>query len=244
MGEAKRRQAKGERSPLGRKKQRQRWIMGSVLTLALIAVVFGVYWVSNPDLMSPSSLPTADNRDSFPDEHDRLGVSIGDEDAPVVVREFADYQCPACERFSGAIDRLREKYIDSGQVRFVFFDLPLRQHDNAIPAAEAARCAEDQDAWWEMHKKLFEEQRSWSTAGDPESVFTGYAESLGIDARRFGRCMRADVHLDDIKESRDLARDLGISSTPTALVDNITLTQTNWAQLNAVVKRELAAENE
>lgn len=240
MGEAKRRRQTGERSPIARKRNKQRLLGAGLAILALIALVFGVYWLSNPKLMKPASLPTAEGRSPFPSEHDSLGVSIGAEDAPIVVREFADYQCPACASFSSAVERLKAEYIDSGQVRLVFFDLPLRQHANAIPAAEAARCAEDQDAWWEMHKTLFENQSDWSDAANPAEVFQGYAESQGLDTRRFRRCMSGDIHMDEIEESRDLARDLRIASTPTVLVDNIPLSRPNWAQLSAIVDRELS----
>lgn len=240
MGESKRRRQTGERSPLAHKQKKQRLLAASLSVVALIAVVFGVYWLSNPKLMKPSSLPTAEGRSAFPAEQDGLGVSIGDDDAPLVVREFADYQCPACADFSSTIERLKAEYIDSGQVRLVFFDLPLRQHANAIPAAEAARCAEDQDGWWEMHKTLFEKQSDWSGADSPDEIFLDYAESQGLDTRRFRRCMSGDIHRDEIDESHNLARDLRITSTPTVLVDNIPLTRTNWAQMSAIVDRELS----
>lgn len=242
MGEAKRRRQTGERSPLARRQQRRRVLGAGLAAVGLIAVVAGVYWLSNPRLGGASSLPTAEDRSPFPTEKDRLGTSIGDDDAPVVVREFADYQCPACADFSSTTERLKEEYIDSGQVRLVFFDLPLRQHANAVPAAEAARCAEDQDAWWEMHKHLFEKQSDWSDAGAPGDRFLGYAESMGLDTRRFRRCMTGEVHRDVIEENQNLARDLRITSTPTVLVDNIPLTRTNWAQLSAVIDRELGKQ--
>ena len=243
MGEAKRRQQTGQPSLLARKNQKQRWIGGTLVIIGLIAVISAVYWLSNPRLMQPSGLPTAEGRDNFPANHDRLGVQLGDSGAPIVVREFADYECPACKRFSSAVDKLKAEYIDKGRVRYVFFDLPLRQHDNAVPAAQAARCAEDQGAWWPMHRKLFAEQSSWNTASDPEAVFTRYAGSLDLDQRRFGRCLSADIHLGEIDRNRNLARQLGITGTPTVLVDNIPLNRTNWAQLSAVIERELKRED-
>jgi len=244
MGEAKRRRETGQRSPLARRQKKQRWIGGSLAIVGLIAVVGLVYWLSNPELMKPAALPTAEGSDPFPAQADRRGISMGDPDAPVVVREFADYECPACQRFSSAIDKLKDQYIDNGDVRLVFFDLPLRQHDNAVPAAEAARCADDQGSWWAMHKKLFDEQSSWNTADDPRATFTDYAQSLGLDRRRFQRCLSGEVHRDEVQASKELARDLRITSTPTVLVDNITLTRNNWAQLNAVIERELNKSEE
>jgi protein-disulfide isomerase len=156
------------------------------------------------------------------------------------VRVFADYQCPACGRFSDATERLKEEYVDSGKVRFVYFDLPLQQHDNAIPAALAARCAGDQSAYWQMHDQLFDMQTEWSGSGSPTDTFSRYANDLGLDERRFRRCMTTDLHIEEIEQSRRVAMQLRVTSTPTVLVDNVRLTRPGWGQLSAVVERELA----
>lgn len=241
MGEAKNRQKTGKPSALSRKRRRQRLISASLFALALIAVIGSVYWLSTPSLSGPPSLPTGEDRSPFPEERDRLGVSIGDADAPIVVREFADFQCPACADFAKHHDRLMEAYVEPGKVRFVFFDMPLRQHRNAVPAAKAARCAEDQDAWKSMHDRLFARQDDWSDASNPVSIFTGYAGALGLDERKFQRCMGLDRIEKKLEDSRNLARDLRVTSTPTVLVDNIPLTRNSWAQLQAVLERELEA---
>ena len=241
MGEAKNRQKTGKPSPLSRKRRRQRLIGGSLFGVTLLAVIGGVIWLSSPSLSGSSSLPTAEDQPPFPEEHDRLGVRIGDPDAPVVVREFADFQCPACADFSENHDRLMEEYVDPGKVRFVFFDLPLRQHQNAVSAAKAARCAEDQDAWKPMHDHLFEHQSDWSSADNPQSLFSDYAASLGLEKRAFERCMGLDRIEREVRESRNLARDLRVTTTPTIMVDNIPLSRASWAQLEAVIERELKA---
>lgn len=241
MGEAKNRQKTGKPNPLSRKRRRQRLIGGSLFTAALVAIIGGVYWLSNPSLSGPSALPTSEDQPSFPEERDRLGVRLGDPDAPVVVREFADFQCPACADFAEHHDRLMEEYVEPGKVRFVFFDLPLRQHQNAVPAARAARCADDQDAWKPMHDRLFERQDDWSNAADAESTFSEYADSLGLDKRAFERCMGLDRTERKVRESRNLAQELRITNTPTVMVDNIPLSRTSWVQLEAVIERELAA---
>jgi protein-disulfide isomerase len=162
----------------------------------------------------------------------------------VVVREFADYQCPACGSFSSASKQLKEEYVEAGKVRFVYFDLPLQQHQNAMPAAQAARCAGDQDAYWEMHDRLYGFQTEWSASNDPVATFTRYAGDLGLDERRFRRCMTTELHREAVEQSRQVAMQLRVTSTPTVLVDNIRLTRPGWGQLSAVVERELADEAE
>ncbi|HBC33835.1 MAG TPA: disulfide bond formation protein DsbA, partial [Marinobacter adhaerens] len=160
----------------------------------------------------------------------------------VVVREFADYQCPACGSFSSASKQLKEEYVDAGKVRFVYFDLPLQQHQNAMPAAQAARCAGDQDAYWAMHDRLYDSQTEWSGSNDPVATFTRYAGDLGLEKRRFRRCMTTELHREAVEQSRQVAMQLRVTSTPTVLVDNIRLTRPGWGQLSAVVERELADE--
>lgn len=237
MGEAKRRKETG--APAPRKSNNKPLYIG-VASLVLAAVVLGLFFLTAQPEPTSDELPVAGaNADPFPAELDQYGVSVGSEDAPVVVREFADYQCPACGRFSDASQKLKEQYVDSGKVRFVFFDLPLQQHQNAMPAAMAARCAGDQDGYWGMHDQLFDAQSEWNSSGDPVETFSRYAGDLGLDERRFRRCMTTELHREDVEQSRRVAMQLRVSSTPTVLVDNIRLTRPGWGQLSAVVEREL-----
>lgn len=241
MGEAKRKKQAGippssSRKPAGGKLL---WIGAGVITLAVVAAL--VVMLTRPPAPTSAELPVAaPDAAPFPADQDRFGISVGPEDATVVVREFADYQCPGCAQFSGVSQRLKEEYVESGKVRFVYFDLPLRQHANAIPAAMAARCAGDQNEYWAMHDEIYRQQSSWSGASDPAAVFAGYAGRLGLNGRRFQSCMESELHREAVEESLQLAVRLGVVSTPTVLVNNIPLTQPGWAQLSAVVERELA----
>ena len=103
----------------------------------------------------------------------------------------------------------------------------------------AARCAGDQDQYWAMHDRLFAEQSSWASSDNPGERFVGYADDLGLDTRRFERCMDSELHLEAIENSRQAAVQLKIASTPTVLVNNIPLNNPHWGQLSAVVEREL-----
>lgn len=245
MGQAKRRNSSGQHksgqnTPGGRKRRQPGLIIIAVLAVVSMAIA-GLWWITRPPAPTSTALPdVAEGTESFPAQFDSLGISLGDADAPVVVREFADYQCPACARFSSATDQLREKWVETGKVRFVFFELPLRQHENAVPAAMAARCAGDQGKFWDMHGQLFDHQSEWNTTSETQGMFTRYAEELGMDGRRFGRCLSTNLHREAIEQSLALSKQLRVTSTPTVYVDNIKLTQPGWAQLSAVVERELA----
>lgn len=85
---------------------------------------------------------------------------LGKESAKVTLIEFSDYQCPFCERhFSQTEPQLTSEYIDKGLVKFYYRDFPLSQiHPGAQKAAEAARCAGDQNKYWEYHDLVFQNQ--------------------------------------------------------------------------------------
>ena len=243
MGEAKRRKETGAPPPRKGKSNTPLYIGIGVLVVA--AVVFGLVFLTAAPEPTSDELPVASaNAEAFPAQLDQFGVSMGREDAPVVGREFADYQCPACGNFSSASKRLKQEYVDEGKVRFVYFDLPLQQHQNAIPAAQAARCAGDQGAYWSMHDRLYDSQTEWSGSNDPVATFTRYAGDLGLEERRFRRCMTTELHREAVEQSRRVAMQLRVASTPTVLVDNIRLTRPGWGQLSAVVERELASKAE
>ena len=118
MGEAKRRKETGAPPPNRKKDRKSLYIGISVIVLVFVAV--GVFFLTASPAPTSDELPIAGpNADPFPAQLDRFGVSVGDEDAPVVVREFADYQCPACARFSDASQQLKQEYVETGKVRFV-----------------------------------------------------------------------------------------------------------------------------
>jgi len=194
-------------------------------------------------LMLSGALEAQQQKQGFPAEIDRLGVSRGNPDAELVVREFADYQCPACKAFYPTVKRLIDKYVKSGRVRFVFFDFPLDMHKHAVTAAEAARCAGLQDAYWPMHDALFENQDEWAKAQQPVALFTRYAGELGIDGQRLADCVRDDRTREVVERNRELAGQLRIRSTPTLIVgDRGMRGVVSWAQVSQAVEQALSGE--
>ncbi len=87
---------------------------------------------------------------------------LGNPNAPVTIIEFSDYQCPFCEAFFTQTEpQIKKDYIDSGKVKFYYRDYPLSQiHPGAQKAAEAARCAGDQNKYWQYHDSVFQNQKT------------------------------------------------------------------------------------
>lgn len=143
----------------------------------------------------------------------------GDKDAKVTVVEFTDYQCPFCERyFTETYTQLEKDYIDTGKIRYIMRDLPLPFHPNAKPAALAARCAGEQDKYWEMHDVLFAKQSEWSE-GEPKEKFSGYAKDLGLNANQFASCFDDGKYNEAIDADAALASEVGASGTPTFMIN-------------------------
>jgi protein-disulfide isomerase len=136
--------------------------------------------------------------------------------APVTITEFADYQCPYCRNVEPVVEELMEKYGD--QVSLVYVDLPLTNlHAEAEPAALAAQCARDQGKFWEYHDALFKAARLDS------NTFAEIAKSLGLDLGQFQKCQEEGKYRDRINAEVEQARSLGISSTPTFLINGVLL---------------------
>lgn len=151
--------------------------------------------------------------------------SLGPADAPFVVREFSDFQCPYCANFAReALPPLKERLLARGDVRFEFHHFPLRSiHPNAFPAAEAAECvtaANDPDAFWTFHDALFERQRAWAGMAEPTAYFVRLAGELGLATDGVATCLEDRRFVDDVTEAyRAAAGGLRLTGTPTVFLN-------------------------
>jgi protein-disulfide isomerase len=142
------------------------------------------------------------------------GFAIGSKDAPLTLVEFADYQCPYCRQFHLAVfERLKKDYIDTGKLRFISRDLPLDIHAEAFGAALAARCAGEQDKFWQMRDLLIKHADSLSP-----TAIANYATNLGLDSQRFHSCVEKATYTAGIREDAAQANSAGISVTPTFVI--------------------------
>lgn len=170
------------------------------------------------------------------------GISVGQEDAPVVLMEFADFQCPGCGQFATFIAPLvKERLVKSGQVRYVYYDFPLMGlHQHAFLASRAGRCANEQGRFWEMHDILYGQQPQWSQAQDPTELFVQYARQAGADPAKFEACLRSDRYAREVTESMKLGEKLGVRGTPTLFVNGKRVTETpgTYRELESIVLAE------
>jgi protein-disulfide isomerase len=139
--------------------------------------------------------------------------SLGPTDAPITIVEFSDFQCPYCRKFhEDTYQALLDAY--PGKIRFVYRNLPLTSiHPEAFPAAQASLCANDQNAFWAYHEKLF------SSADLGQAVYVQYATDLGLDVTKFQSCLTGGTHDSDINNDSNYALSIGVGSTPTFFVN-------------------------
>ncbi len=143
--------------------------------------------------------------------------SWGNAKAPVTVVEFSDFQCPFCSRAVPVIDRIKKEF-GPEKVRIVFRDMPLPNHNRALPASLAARCANEQGKFWEMHNALFENQQKLEDKDLKE-----YAKTVGLDLPKFNDCFDNKKYVADLEKSRSEAEKVGITATPSFLINGVLL---------------------
>jgi protein-disulfide isomerase len=138
----------------------------------------------------------------------------GSEEAPIVIVEFADFQCPFCARHANeTFDAIDREFVSTGFVQYAVRSLPLDNvHRFAIPASQAANCAGDHGAFWEMRAHLYRHQDELANA-----IWLKNHPSFRVNADQLADCIdRSD--LASIGVDRREAVRLGVRSTPTFLV--------------------------
>jgi protein-disulfide isomerase len=136
----------------------------------------------------------------------------GSSDAKVAMLEWSDYECPFCARFYSDSLPAIESLVKSGEMQFRYRDFPLNFHPQAQKAAEAARCARDQegdDIYYEMHDLLFEQ----GVQGGVES-FKSYAGKLGLNQAEFDSCLDSGKFASDVQKDMQEGTNAGIRGTP------------------------------
>jgi len=154
--------------------------------------------------------------------------SRGDNNAKLTLIEFSEFQCPFCGRHvKDTYPTIEKEYIQTGKVKYVFRDLPLESiHKNAFRAAEAAHCAGEQKKYWEMHDRLFENQKALTPTD-----LTAHAQAIGLDAGKFQQCLDGGKYAAEIRKDIADANKIGITGTPTTVIG---ITQPNDSRIKVL----------
>ena len=186
----------------------------STLILIAVVVIGGIFMFTGNNSGNPTQVPTNPTQ-----QQGKVSASIdddafiGNENAPVTIIEFSDYECPFCGRFwSQTLPLIKSEYIDTGKVKFVYRDFPLDSiHPFATPAAEAAECVRDEAggsnaAYFEYHDKIFANQQLLSTQN-----LKSWAQELGYN---IDSCLSSGKFKTEVQKDLADAQSAGGSGTP------------------------------
>ena len=212
-----------------------------LIIAAFISGLLTGYFIWGQDATAPAPVQVAADTgqeatrydietDGFPSE--------GPADAPIVIVEFSDFQCPYCTKWHNETYKpLLKMYAD--QIKLVYRNFPLTSlHPDAYLSAEAAMCAGDQDRYWDYHEALFE-----SKYGLSEEALKRYAEELGLDTDTFNSCLDGREYQDFVRADMEFAANLGVSSTPTFFVNGLAVVGAQPVSVfQQIIDSELAGE--
>lgn len=166
--------------------------------------------------------------------------SLGPDDAPVTITEYADFECPYCKDANELVRTLGKKF--HGKLRYVFRHYPLEDiHPNAMLAALAAEAAGEQGKFWEMHATLFEAQGDLT--GD---LIVEAARYLELDIEKFEEAIKSERLLKKIDAQRMDGDASGVDGTPTFYINGDKLDEQwdekvlSW-EIDEIIKADIKA---
>ncbi len=146
----------------------------------------------------------------------------GKQDAPIVIIEYSDYQCPFCRKwFNDSKAQLDKEYIETGKVLFVYKDFPLNFHPMAPVYSEAARCAGDQQKYWEMHDKIFTEQAKFgqgTISNLTKEDVKKWGQDLGLNSSQFNTCLDTGKYTSAVQANFNEGSSIGVTGTPSFVI--------------------------
>ena len=193
-------------------------IPGAVILAGVIIAVATIYSVKRPPSNTGANngktaalavLPPVSSSDFV----------LGDQNAPVTIIEYGDFQCPFCGKFFKETEStLREKYIKTGKVKFIYRDFAFLGPES-IWAANAARCAGEQDKFWQYHDYLYGNQSGENQGAFSKSNLKSFSTALGLDAEKFNACLDSEKYTDLIQKETKAGGEAGVSGTPANFIN-------------------------
>src|SRR6185503_6901523 len=160
------------------------------------------------------------------------GPSKGGRDAPVLIVEFSDFQCPYCKQATSTLKQVLQSYGE--RVRLVFKHTPLPIHAGAFKAAQAAVCADKQGKFWEYHDRLF------SSNVLSTDALRKQAAELGLEINEFNACLDSEASRAAVLKDMKEARQADIQGTPSFVISGSVLRGArSFEDFKSVIDREL-----
>ena len=207
-----------------------------VIGVAVIAAFFSGYFVGinsvEPEQIyirnSEDVLGTTENKQATKPQTIFVSIDddpvLGNPNAPLTIVEFSDFQCPFCAKFHAqTLPLINENYIKTGKIKFIYRDFPITGiHPNALPAALASECADDQGKFWPYHDKIFQNQNQWKDLELTQVMilFKQYASELKLNEDEFVACLDSGKYVDEVNSDYQDGQKYGIEGTPGFFIGN------------------------
>ena len=206
--------------------------------LVIIGLLLGFnYWQTSKTEAPTGDIPAVVQTQNMVRPQDHF---IGKADAKVVLTEYADLQCPSCKAFEPILTKLAAtKSNESFAYVYRYFPL-INIHSHALLAAHYNEAASIQGKFWEMNHLLYDKQSEWGEALDAEAKIKGYAQSIGLNVDKLvADANSADVDA-KVKASLAEANKLGLTSTPSLLINGVKITIKSEQDLSSQIDTAIA----
>lgn len=203
-------------------------IPGAVILAGVIIAVAVIYSVKGP---SPNTGNVKNVAIGVLPQVSSDDFVLGDQNAPVTMIEYGDYQCPFCGKFFKETESvLREKYIKTGKVKFIYRDFAFLGSESTW-AANAAHCAGEQGKFWQYHDYLYNNQLGENQGAFSKDNLKGFAKVVSLDTEKFNACLDSEKYTDLIKKETKTGGEAGVQGTPANFINGRLLTGQNAGAL-------------
>ena len=221
-----------------------------VIILVLVGVVVGAWYLYNSSRSSSSNInknvattntpkPAATIPPNAPPGATPPNM-LGSPTAPVVLEEFADFQCGSCGAAHPVVKEIQSIY--GSRIKLIFRNYPLPMHNHAYDAAVVAEAAGMQGKFWAMHELLFTNQQTWSSGtADAKQIWNDYAQKIGLNMATFQNDVAGMAAKSRVEQDIARAKAAGVSSTPTIYINGeaIPFPEVNVAGLRKIIDAKL-----
>ena len=204
--------------------------LGIGAVIAIACIFFGIMMANMVDTESTQILDEITineigsiKKPTFSSFTDNASPILGDENAPLTLIEFGDYQCTYCKKFfRETVESILINYVETGKVKMLFKDFIVVDGavggNDSMNAANAAHCANDQGMFWQFHSTLYNNWAGEGTGWISSEQLNKFANTLELDMNEFSNCVSELKWKKLVNASHDDAVALGVTATPTFFV--------------------------
>ncbi len=143
----------------------------------------------------------------------------GNQNAKISLVEMSNFECPFCWRFATqSLPTIETQLVNTGKMNVYFRDFPVTHGTQGTLASHAARCANEEGKYWEMHDEIFKNYRTWADQGNADSEFKKYAATIGLNQANFDACLAdSQKYSQQIQNDINFAQGFGVGTPAFAM---------------------------